>query len=256
MKEESLTTRGIILDSRPYRESDLLVSLFSFDFGRLSLLVRGAKKLSSKMSGHLEPLTRAKIMIIKGKGLDYIGGALSENSFQGIREDLNKLFYAGKIISLFSRLVKEGEKDERLFLLLNRYLELIDEATNFNKDEGELFFLKFSLSFLNEIGYRPEMNSCLNCKIKLEKAFNYFDLKEGGVVCEKCAKIFIEKVQEQERQKNLSTASHTNLLTISNNCVIIIRYLLDKDNKQKIKIPKKTLKEASDLVKKFILYIN
>ncbi|MBN2854268.1 DNA repair protein RecO [Patescibacteria group bacterium] len=254
--EESGNTKAIILDSRAYRENDVLLSVFTLDFGRLNLVVRGAKKNSSKMIGHLEPLTRAKIMIIKGRGFDYVGGALGENSFQGIREDLNKLFYAGKIISLFSRLVKEGEKDERLFLLLNHYLELIDKDLNFNKDEGELFFLKFSLSFLSETGYKPEMGACLKCQAKLEKGLNYFDLQAGGVVCGKCVKIELNNFKDRNKEEKLSTTNQARLLTISNNCVIIIRYLLDLDNKLKIRVSKRVIKEASDLIKKFILYLS
>lgn len=254
--EESGNTKAIILDSRAYRESDVLLSVFTLDFGRLSLLVRGAKKPSSKMIGHLEPLTRAKLMIIKGRGFDYVGGALGENSFQGIREDLNKLFYAGKIIALFSKFIKEKEKDERLFLLLNRYLELIDKELNFNKDQGELFFLKFSLSFLSEIGYKPEMGICLKCQKKLEKGLNYFDLRAGGVVCGECAKLKISIFNDIDKVENLSTNNQTTLLTISNYCIIVIRYLLDLDNKIKIRVSKRVIKEASDLIRKFVLYIN
>ena len=253
---ESGNTKAIILDSRTYRESDVLLSVFTLDFGRLNLVVRGAKKSSSKMIGHLEPLTRAKLMIIKGRGFDYVGGALGENSFQGIREDLNKLFYAGKIVALFSKLIKEKEKDERLFLLLNHYLELIDQELNFNKDQGELFFLKFSLSFLSEIGYKPEMGACLRCHKRLEKGLNYFDLQAGGVVCGKCAKIKINNFNGEDKEEKLSTANQSSLLTISNNCVIIVRYLLDLDNKLKIRVSKKVIKEASDLIIKFVLYIN
>ena len=254
--EDSGNTKAIILDARAYRESDVLLSVFTLDFGRLNLVVRGAKKSSSKMIGHLEPLTRAKLMIIKGRGFDYVGGALGENSFQGIRADLNKLFYAGKIVALFSKLIKEKEKDERLFLLLNHYLELIDKDLNFNKDEGELFFLKFSLSFLSEIGYKPEMGACLKCQAKLEKGLNYFDLQAGGVVCGKCAKLEISNFNGENQGGHLPTGNQASLLTISNNCVVIIRYLLDLDNKLKIRVSKRVIKEASDLVKKFILYLS
>ena len=245
--EETVNTRAIILNSSPYRESDTLITVFSLDFGRLSLVVRGAKKISSKMAGHLEPMTIAKIMIIKGRGFSYVGGALGEKSFLAIREDLNKLFYAGKIMALFSSLVKENEKDERLFSLLSRYLELIDEEKEFNKDLGELFFLRFSLSFLKEAGYQPELNNCLICQKKLMKGNNYFNLKDGGIICPSC---FEENMKNNE--KKFSTAD---ILTISNNCVIILRFLLDIEQKIKLKASKKIIKEASNLTKKFILYL-
>ncbi len=177
--EDNYNSRAIVIDSKAYREGDILVSFYTQKFGRLSLIAKGAKKLSSKMAGHLEPLTLIKLMIIKGRGLDYVGGVATEKSFLGIKSDLNKLFYTGKIVSLFSSLIKDKEADNRLFSLLTRYLETIEEEDDFSKEIGELLWLKFSLSFLKESGYCPEMNNCLNCKKKLEKGLK-MDFKPVG----------------------------------------------------------------------------
>lgn len=251
--EDNHNSLALVLDSRPYRENDILVSLYTQKFGRLSLIAKGAKKLSSKMAAHLEPLTLIKLMIIKGRGLDYVGAAVNENSFQGIKNDLTKIFYAGKIIFLFSSLVKDNEADPRLFSLLRRYLETIEAEDNFSKEIGELFWLKFSLSFLKEIGYCPEMNNCLNCKKKLEKGLNYFDLKNGGVICSAC--LFLSEEGLRKEKSRFYLENETNLLAVSNNCVLLIRYLLDSDNKLKLKAGKSVVKETLKLVEKFILFI-
>lgn len=244
--EGTANTKLIVLNSRPHKESDVVVDVFSKEFGRMSLLVRGAKKISSKMIGHLEVFSLSEAMIIKGKGLDYIGGAVVIKAWQGIREDFNKMFYSGKIVSLFSSLVKDNVKDERLFSLLSKYLQTIDEEDAFDKDKGALIFLKFSLSFLQEMGYRPEMNNCLACHKKLEAGGNYFDLHSGGVVCINCAKSDIMASNREKRN---------DLLTISDNSVIMLRYLLDLDNKLKLRISKKVISETINLINKFILYI-
>jgi len=251
--DESRSTIAIILNSRPYRENDSLINIYTLEFGKLSLVARGTKKLASKMAGHLEPLSLVKLMIIKGKGFDYIGGALAQDCRLGIREDLNKIYYAGRIIAFFSSLVKDNEKDERLFSLLEKYLELIDLEPVFDKETGILFFLRFSLSFLSELGYKPEMYNCLHCGQKLQNGSNYFDLKNGGVICLVCG---------EELKKNASGVADkfkdggmTNILTISDNCVKIIRYFISNDNRQPIRLSKRVIKEASDLVKKFILFV-
>lgn len=251
--EDNYNSRAIVIDSKAYREGDILVSFYTQKFGRLSLIAKGAKKLSSKMAGHLEPLTLIKLMIIKGRGLDYVGGVATEKSFLGIKSDLNKLFYTGKIVSLFSSLIKDKEADNRLFSLLTRYLETIEEEDDFSKEIGELLWLKFSLSFLKESGYCPEMNNCLNCKKKLEKGLNYFDLRNGGVICSSC--LFLTNKSSKKEKSRLYLENENNLIAISNNCIILIRYLLDVDNKLKVKTGKSVVREAIKLVEKFILYI-
>lgn len=244
--EATESTKLIVLNSNPYKESDVLVDVFTKDFGRMTLLVRGAKKISSKMIGHLEIFSLSNVMIIKGRGLDYVGGVSVIKAWQGIREDFNKMFYTGKIVALFSSLVKDNVKDERLFSLLSKYLQTIDEEDGFDKDKGALIFLKFSLSFLQEMGYKPEMNNCLSCHKKLEAGGNYFDLRSGGVVCLNCAKSDIIASNREKRN---------DLLTISDNSVIMLRYLLDLDNKLKLRISKKVILETINLINKFILYI-
>lgn len=240
--EETKNTRAIVLYSQPYKEVDSLVNIYSQDFGRLNLIARGTKKLSSKLAGHLEPMSEIRLMIIKGRFLDYVGGVVMTNSFFSIRDDLNKLFYTGKMFALFSSLVKEGEKDERLFNLLKKYLEAVDEELEFDKEKGELFFVQFALSFLKEMGYAPEMNNCLYCHKKLLRGNNYFNLLDGGVFCDKC------HISQKE-------IDNKHILTISDSCVIVIRQLLYGENKIKLSAKKKTLQEILDLVNKFTLYL-
>lgn len=240
--EETRNTRAIVLDSKPYREVDTLVTFFSLEFGRLSLIARGTKKLTSKLAGHLEPISELRLMTIKGRFLDYVGGVAVENSFLSIREDLNKLFYAGKIIALFLSLVKDGEKDERLYCLLKQYLEKIDEEGDFNKEKGEFFFIRFSLSFLQEMGYAPEVLKCVYCHEALIKGNNYFNLLDGGVFCSIC----------YNKKKELDGR---HILTISDSCVNVIRQLMLSEIKIKLRVKKKTLDELLNLLNKFIFYL-
>lgn len=237
--DESRHTKAIILNRSDYRESDYLVKAYTEDFGSLTLLAKGAKKLSSKLAAHLEPMNLVKILIINGRGFDYIAAATIAEARLGVREDLNKIFYAGKIIALFSSLVKEEEKDGRLFSLLNKYLEVIDKEPDFNKEKGALFLIRFTLSLLVELGYKPEMKSCLHCEAKIESGQNYFDLK-GGLICENC------------RSKSMRASD---ILAISDNCIKVIRHFLSPDLTQKLSFSKKLINEMDVLLRKFVLFL-
>lgn len=244
--DETKHSSAIILNRSPYRESDSLVTVYTKDFGKLVLVARGTKKIRSKLAGHLEPISLADILIIKGKGFDYVGSALTQNAFLNLKDDLNKLYYVGRAFSWFNRLVREGESDERLFFLLERWLEMVDQylPEEFTKDNGELFFIFLALKLMAELGYKPEMYECLSCRRKIEPGKNYFNLKNGGIVCGLCL--------EKERQQQGIEA--TELLTISDNCIKLMRFIMDNklDTAKKLKLDKRIIKELSVLTQNFL----
>ena len=137
--EDTNNTKAIILKRQSYRENDSSVVVYTPDFGKMTLIARGTKKITSKLIGHLEPISLSDIMIVKGKGRHYIGGAICQDAFLNIKDDLNKLYYAGQGIRVFNRLVRDGQGDPDLFNLLKNWLELLDTAAELSKEKGALF---------------------------------------------------------------------------------------------------------------------
>ncbi|OIO05987.1 DNA repair protein RecO [Candidatus Falkowbacteria bacterium CG1_02_37_21] len=251
--EATKNSPALILQRRPYREHDSLITAYTLNFGKLSLVARGTKKLRSKLASHLEPLTLANLMIIKGRGFDYIGSALLTDSFSGIRSDLNKLYYAGRVLKLFDRLVRDSQTDGRLFFLLLDWLKFVDAYTDeFSRGVGELLSLHFTWRFLRELGYEPALAKCLICKKELTPGKNYFNLLNGGIVCESC---FVNSKGNNSQELGLEL---TNLLTISDNCVKIIRFIINNPSTlvHKIKINKKLLSELGQLTQGFLNFVN
>lgn len=253
--EETKNTQAIILNRQAYRENDSLVTLYTPDQGKLSLIARGTKKISSKLAGHIEPLTLADIMIVRGKGFNYLGSAVTRETFQEIRSDLNRLYYAGQAINIFSRGVLENESDGRLFFLLVDWLKILNNFSGprdsnlaarleLSKENGELLLAFFTLKLLTELGYKPEMYKCVSCSQAIKSGQNYFNLANGGMICSSCL--------ENDRQSGNLVIN--NILTISDYCVKIIRFIIDKqfDQAEKLRIDKKLIKELSILVKSFL----
>lgn len=255
--DETKNTVALILNRRAYWEDDSLVTVYSPKFGKLNLVARGAQKLQSKLAGHIEPLTLADIMIIRGKGYDYVGSAITRESYASIRSDLNKLYYAGQAFSLFDKFVKENQTDERLFFLTINCLEVLNNffdnsdhvvsgASDLNKESGKLLFSFFALKFLSELGYQPEMFKCLICGERIKPGKNYFNLISGGIMCYSCFTKESVKIDSGELK----------VLTISDNCVKIIRYIISNDlySWEKLKVDKRLIKELSLLVNNFVKF--
>ena len=251
--DESRNTPALILNRHNYKENDTLVTVYTKNVGKLNLIARGTKKLKSKLAAHLEPLNLSNLMIIKGRGRDYIGAAIISQAYLGIRTDLNKIFYAGKALSLFNRLVKEEHPDERLFYLITRWLDILegikesDREGDLSKENGELLFTVFTFKFLAELGYQPELYHCLGCSQEIKAGVNYFNFKNGGLIEETC----LNKKEFPELRYNVG------ILPVSNDCIKILRFI--NDNKfamaGKLKIDKKLIKELSIFVKNYIDFV-
>jgi DNA repair protein RecO (recombination protein O) len=128
--ESTYNTRVIILNRFDFRENDSRIICYSEDRGKLELVARGAKKLKSKSSGHIEPLTLSNIMVVKGKDVNYAGTATGENFYSNIKEDLDKIFIASQAMSLVDKMTRVGEIDdhEKIFNLLKGFLDNLENG--------------------------------------------------------------------------------------------------------------------------------
>lgn len=249
--DETYNLKAIILNQEPFRENDSRVAVFSLEKGKIELVARGTKKIMSKMAGHLEPISLVEIMAVRGRQFDYIGSAVGENHFINIKNDLEKLTIAGQAISIFNKLVKNGERDEKLFMVIKDYLDLLNSnelyvtrlLTLERSDGGQvsykLLFYYFILKLLAGLGYMPELHNCLVCRKKITPQGNSFDFKKGGVICEAC-----------------SSDRNNNIFNISGNCIKVMRFISEKEWSEllKLKIDDKLEKEAINIIGSFLKY--
>ena len=215
----SRNIKAIILNRQDYKEFDSLVSLYSLQAGRQTLLARGTKKSGSKLAGHIEPLTLADVMVISGRGFDYLGSAITRKSYPGLRADLNKLFFAGSAINIFSRLVQENEPDKQVFDFLLFWLGSLDSLAlggETTKEDGQFFWSFFVLQLMSRLGYRPELYKCLRCGQALKTGGSRFQLLDSGLVCSVCL-----------NNKNLDKQPVNHFFNVSDNCIKLARFFTD-----------------------------
>jgi hypothetical protein len=126
--EPTFNTRAIILDRQDFRENDSRIICYSEDRGKLELVARGAKKLKSKSSGHIEPLTLSRLMVVQGKDVNYVGTATGENFYSNIKEDFDKVLIAKQALALVEKMTREGEVGghEDVFNLLKDFLDNLE----------------------------------------------------------------------------------------------------------------------------------
>lgn len=149
-----LKTRAIVLGQRDFRNHDALVSFYSLDFGKITLIARGLRKSSSKLAGHLDVFNLVDLMIIKGRERDYVGSAISENSFLDVKGNYEKIILAGKGLRFLNELTFERQADYNIFLLLRNFLYFLNKIElEYFSNCSNLSLSFFKLKLLEFLGY-------------------------------------------------------------------------------------------------------
>ena len=132
---------GIVLHTRPYRESSLILSVLTLDFGVVSLIAKGVR---GKRTGRsLQPFTVLRLGWTGRSNLVTLGGFEVEKQFwfQG-----NKLASAFYLAELTTRLLGEREAHPRLYVGLQWALNSLDSSPS-------RILRSFEKLLLEELGY-------------------------------------------------------------------------------------------------------
>ena len=146
----SYKAQAIILKRTNFSEADRLITVFTKRHGKLKLIAKGIRKLTSRKKGHLELFTHAQLQIAKTKSIDIITEAETINNFPQLRKNLNRVRIAYLLAELIDQLTAEGQEHTQVYDLLLHSLTILNSQTapkNFitNFEKQLLQFLGFGL---------------------------------------------------------------------------------------------------------------
>ena len=181
----NFVTDAINLKSYNLSESDKIIVMYSRDRGLIKGVAKGVKKPKSKLGARMDLLVANKLMLYKGKNLDTICQAEALNTFNKIRQNMDKIFYSlyiSEVVTNFG--VEDDPCSNEIFDLLYKALDAIASAQE--KIEILLAVLKFQMKMMILSGFGIELNTCLKCGCDLGDGKMYFSSTLGGVICPEC----------------------------------------------------------------------
>jgi len=140
-------TEGIILKRKNFGEADKVLTIFTKHYGKIKVIAKGIRKITSKKAGTLELFNHCKLVLAKGKDLDIITEAQVINNFSSWRKNLNKVGVAWYFCELVDKLTAEEQANKDIFELLKNYLE------NLNQGNKPQFIRSFEEHLLNQLGF-------------------------------------------------------------------------------------------------------
>jgi DNA repair protein RecO (recombination protein O) len=185
-------TIGLVLKRRDYQENDRLFCLLTKDYGKIDVIAKGTKKISSKLNSYMEPFYLVKLMIAKGKVIDKLANVNLIKSYSNLRNDNQLLgFYLiNYLTEVIDGLIEGKTLTTDKFDLLIEILDILDKKINdISKDQLLMITNVGLLKLLSLMGYQVEIHRCLNCHKGLLLTNNIFDFSQGGIICEDCKKV-------------------------------------------------------------------
>lgn len=155
MKSSDELQDAFVLHTRPWRETSMLVDVFTRNHGKLGLCARGVRSKKSLNNSLLQPLTPL-LLCWKGRGeLPLL--TVIEPAAQAIKLSGNALYCAFYMNELLVRLLHRHDPHSELFEIYHKTLKALVDVI-----EVEAILRQFELKLLLSLGYGLPLQSDIN----------------------------------------------------------------------------------------------
>ncbi len=169
---------AVVLRSRNLGEADKIVTLFTYERGKVDAVAKGVRRPRSRLLGVTQIFTHGRYLLYERRSLDTISQGEMVRSFLPLREDLHRMAHASYVAELLDRTTELNDRHPRLFPLLLMVMEMLSSG-----DQLALTTRYFELQLMQELGFRPHLTDCVRCGGKDAASFS---IEAGGLLCDGC----------------------------------------------------------------------
>ncbi|MDO8662655.1 MAG: DNA repair protein RecO [Candidatus Omnitrophota bacterium] len=175
-------TEAIVLRKMDFRETSLIVDLYTRDFGKLSGILKGIRTEPDKFASRLEVSSHNDVIFYKkvNTSLHLVSACDLKDNFFNIRQSIIKAGMMGVMMELIASVMQPEDKNEEVF---NLALECLKELEITSSPEKVIIIFKIRMLSLS--GFKPHFDSCVSCGNRIFGQ-SKFSLGLGGLLCEKC----------------------------------------------------------------------
>jgi DNA repair protein RecO (recombination protein O) len=179
-------TDALVIRLADFSESSRVVTLFTRDFGKVSALAKGAKRLKGPFESALDLLSRVRVVFLRksSDSLDLLTEAQLLARFQPRPRELMSLYGGYYVAELLDGLTEVHDPHPALFDAAVETLERLGGPL-----DVRLSILWFEARILREIGHFPDFDACLVCgrPADLAPGVRHW-VTQGGLVCKDCGR--------------------------------------------------------------------
>ncbi|MBF6614687.1 MAG: DNA repair protein RecO [Chloroflexi bacterium] len=180
-REHLYKSEAVIIRRSDLGEADKILTIFTPNFGKLRVVAKGVRKVTSRLAGHVELFTRSQMLLAKARNLDIVTQSETVDAYRPLHDDLSRIAHASYAAEMLDALTPDALEHYPVYKLFVETLALVSD------DPAPDRVLRwFEMQILGYMGYAPELTNCIECRAELAPAVNAFSAAAGGVVCAAC----------------------------------------------------------------------
>ncbi len=158
---------GIILRRKNLGEADRILTVFTLQRGKLSILAKGVRRITSRRAGNVELLNKVSMFLHPGKNFFILTEAQSLDTYSKLKEDLTLSTYAFHIMELADKLAAENQENRILYEHLVQVLKRLESRPR------QILVRAFEVKTLSALGFMnfafKSYTSTLGVSIRIRK---------------------------------------------------------------------------------------
>lgn len=203
-------TEALVIRQADFSESSRVVTFFTRDWGKVSTVAKGGRRLKGPFEAALDLLTVCRIVFIRksSSSLDLLTEAQLVSRFRPGNRELLRLYGGYYIAELLNSLTEEYDPHPLLFEEAVAAVHRLsgDSGSEKNAVPPALALLRFELVMLREMGQLPAMDVCTYCGTPLTgNGPIVFRVSQGGFACRRCETAKGGRYDDQRRRVQSGT---------------------------------------------------
>lgn len=177
-------SEGLILRVTDFSESSRIVVLMTREFGKISALAKGGKRLKGPFESALDLLATCQIVFLRKStsGLDLLTEAKLVHRFHPQERELVCLYAGYYVAELLLGLTEDYDPHPDLYSAAQDALQSFGDSRT-----TTTAILRFELVLLREIGQLPDFETCAGCGAVIAEGKSFgFWVTQGGLICPEC----------------------------------------------------------------------
>ena len=149
-------TEAVVLRTMEYGETSQIVTLFTREKGKITVIAKGARLLKSRFGATLQPMAYTQVVFYykATRGLQTLTESSHVQPFHHISENLEKIAVGLRVVELVNALLQDEQEHLQVFNLLIQVLDRLDQA-----DEHAVNLLPyFELRLSMVLGFAPHVD--------------------------------------------------------------------------------------------------
>lgn len=150
---KQLVTQGIVLSRTNYGEADRIVTFLTPDAGKITLMVRGVRRIKSKLAGGIELFSVSDITYIAGRGsMGTLISARLKHHYGDITVNIERVQLGYELIKQLNRATEDNPEPEYFDLLQQCF-----EALNKPDTSSDVILAWYYAQMLRLAGHTPNV---------------------------------------------------------------------------------------------------